>query len=268
MTQPTDRAAARTPPASDEVAFGVDVGGSGIKGAMIDLRTGALLDSRIKIATPSPATPAAVADTVRTIVDRAQWSGPVGITLPSVIRGGIVRTAANIDGAWIGVDAVSHFRDALGGLDVKVLNDADAAGLAEDRYGGAADIDGVVVLLTFGTGIGSAILNHGTLVPNTEFGHLEVGGVEAEKRAASSARTRGNLSWKQWSHEVSTVLGALEDLLNPDVFIVGGGISRQSEKWVPRLTNRTPVRVAALHNTAGIAGAAITSVASSATVPQ
>lgn len=267
MTGVRGTEAAAMPPASDEVAFGVDVGGSGIKGAMIDLRTGAMIDSRIKIPTPSPATPDAVAQAVRTVVDRAQWDGSVGITLPSVIRAGVVRTAANIDVSWIGVDAVSHFRDALGGLDVKVLNDADAAGLAEDRFGAAADVDGVVMLLTFGTGIGSAILNHGMLVPNTEFGHLEVDGVEAEQRAASSARTREKLSWRKWSAEVTRVLSAIEDLVNPDVFIVGGGISRESAKWVPRLTNETSVRVATLHNTAGIAGAAITSVASAGTVP-
>ncbi len=258
----TGTGAAGTPPAaSHEIAFGVDIGGSGIKGAMVDLRTGALAAPRIKIKTPSPATPEAVAATVRAVVDRAQWHGPVGITLPSVIRGGVVRTAANIDRSWVGIDAAAHFRDALGGLDTVVLNDADAAGIAEDRFGAAADVDGAVVLLTFGTGIGSAVLNHGVLLPNTEFGHLEVGGTEAEHRAASSVRTRESLSWKHWSAEVSRVLVAIEELLNPDVFVVGGGISRESEKWVPRLTNRTPVRVARLHNTAGIVGAAMLSAA-------
>ncbi len=246
--------------ASHEIAFGVDIGGSGIKGAMVDLRTGDFVDSRIKIATPSPATPHAVAETVRTIVERAQWAGPVGITLPSVVRGGIVRTAANIDPSWIGVAAADHFRDALG-LDCAVLNDADAAGIAEDRYGAASDVDGAVMLLTFGTGIGSAILNHGMLIPNTEFGHLEVDGKEAEHRAASSVRTRKNMSWKHWSAEVSRVLVAIERLVYPDVFIVGGGISRDSDKWVPRLTNETPVRVATLHNRAGIAGAALMAAA-------
>ncbi len=249
-----------TAPASHEVAFGVDIGGSGIKGAMVDLRTGDFVDARIKIPTPSPATPDAVADTVRTIVDRAQWAGPVGITLPSVVRGGVVRTAANIDPSWIGVPATAHFSDALG-LDCTVLNDADAAGIAEDRYGAASDVDGAVMLLTFGTGIGSALLNRGVLVPNTEFGHLEVDGKEAEHRAASSVRTRKNLSWKHWSAEVSRVLVAIERLVYPDVFIVGGGISQDSDKWVPRLTNATPVRVATLHNRAGIVGAALMAAA-------
>ncbi len=252
-----DERPARGVPGPHEVAFGVDIGGSGIKGAIVDLRSGEFAGPRIKIRTPSPATPDAVAGTVRQIVDRAGWEGPVGITLPSVVRGGMVRTAANIDPSWIGVDAVGHFRKVLGGREVIVLNDADAAGLAEDRYGAAADVDGVVMLLTFGTGIGSAILNRGVLVPNTEFGHLEVGGKEAEHRAASSVRTREDMSWKHWSAQVDRVLVAIENLVNPDVFIVGGGISRDSDKWVPRLTNTTPVRVASLHNRAGIVGAAL-----------
>lgn len=256
-----------SPPGSQDVAFGVDIGGSGVKGAMVDLRTGALVDKRVKISTPRPATPAAIAETVRAITDRAQWEGPVGITVPSVVRGGVTRTAANIDPSWIGLDAVSLFRDALGTGDVRVLNDADAAGIAEDHFGGASDIDGVVVLLTFGTGIGSAILNRGVLVPNTEFGHIEIDGIEAEHRAASSVRTREKLSWSQWSAEVSRVLVAIENLVNPDVFIVGGGISREADKWVPRLTNSTPVRVATLHNTAGIVGAALMSKAQPSVVP-
>lgn len=239
------------------LGFGVDVGGSGIKGATVDLATGELVEDRIKIETPHPATPEAVAATVAEIVARARWEGPVGITLPSVVTSGIARTAANIDKSWIGTDARAVFSRALGGRDVTVLNDADAAGLAEDRYGAGKDVDGVVVLLTFGTGIGSAIIHNGVLLPNTEFGHMEVDGREAEHRAASSVKDTEGLSYKEWAAEVSRVLCRFEDLLWPDLFIAGGGISRKHEKWIPRLENRTPVVPAALLNTAGIVGAAL-----------
>ncbi|GAB2650259.1 polyphosphate--glucose phosphotransferase [Prescottella soli] len=237
--------------------FGVDVGGSGIKGAIVDLGTGELIEDRIKIETPHPATPEAVAATAAEIVARARWEGPVGITLPSVVTSGIARTAANIDKSWIGTDARAVFSRALGGREVTVLNDADAAGLAEDRYGAGKDADGVVVLLTFGTGIGSAVIHNGVLLPNTEFGHMEVDGREAEHRAASSVKDTQGLSYKEWAAEVTRVLCRFEDLLWPDLFIAGGGISRKHEKWIPRLENRTPVVPAALLNTAGIVGAAM-----------
>lgn len=256
------------PPSSRDVGFGVDVGGTGIKGGMVDLRTGALIDKRLKIATPSPATPEAVADTVHEIVGRFNWQGPLGITLPSVVRGGTVRTAANIDKSWIGVDAESLFGSRLDGLPVDVLNDADAAGLAEDRFGGGKGQTGVVVLLTFGTGIGSAVLNNGVLLPNTEFGHLEVDGKIAEHRAAASVREAKGMSWHHWSKEVSRVLEAVENLVSPDLIIAGGGVSREAAKWIPLLTNRTPVTAAVLKNTAGIVGAAMVAAArSSAAVP-
>ncbi len=245
------------PPGSGDVGFGVDVGGSGIKAGLVDLRTGSLVDKRVKIATPSPATPEAIAGTVRELVDKCQWQGPLGITLPSVVRGGIVRTAANIDKSWIGIDAATMFSEALDGLPVQMINDADAAGLAEDRFGAGRTQSGVVVLLTFGTGIGSAVLNNGVLLANTEFGHLEVGGQEAEHRAAASVRTAKKLSWHDWSKEVSRVLVVIEDLIWPDLIIAGGGISRKSAEWIPLLTNRTPVTAAALLNSAGIVGAAM-----------
>lgn len=237
-------------------SFGVDVGGSGVKGGVVDLDTGLLVGDRIKILTPQPATPDAVAATVADIVTQAGWNGPVGVTLPAVVTAGITRTAANIDPSWIGADARALFSRVLGGRPVTVLNDADAAGVAEDRYGAGRDVDGVVVLLTFGTGIGSAILNHGVLLPNTEFGHMEVDGKEAEHRASSAVKERKDLSYKEWAKEVSRVLTRYEDLLWPDLFIAGGGISRKSEKWIPHLTNRTPVLPAALRNEAGIVGAA------------
>jgi polyphosphate glucokinase len=238
-------------------AFGIDIGGSGVKGAAVDLATGELTHERIKIATPQPATPNAIAETVSKLVAQAGWNGPVGITLPSVVVNGIARTAANIDKSWIDTDARQLFSLALGGREVVVLNDADAAGMAEDRYGAARNVDGLVMLLTFGTGIGSALLCRGTLVPNTEFGHIEIDGKEAEHRAASSVKERKNLSYQDWAAQVTRVLITLENLLWPDVFVAGGGISRDSEHWIPLLGNRTPVVAAHLRNTAGIVGAAM-----------
>ncbi|WP_067894112.1 polyphosphate--glucose phosphotransferase [Nocardia vaccinii] len=238
-------------------AFGIDIGGSGVKGALVDLTTGDLAHERIKIATPHPATPNAIAETVSELVKKADWDGPVGITLPSVMVNGIARTAANIDKSWVDTDARQLFSLALGGRDVVVLNDADAAGLAEDRYGAAKNIEGLVILLTFGTGIGSALMYRGTLVPNTEFGHIDIDGKEAEHRAASSVKERKNLSYKEWAAQVTKVLVTLENLLWPDVFVAGGGISRDAEHWIPLLGNRTPVVAAHLRNTAGIVGAAM-----------
>jgi polyphosphate glucokinase len=239
------------------IGFGVDVGGSGVKGGVVDLETGKLVGDRIKILTPQPSTPEAVADTVAEIVRQASWDGPVGITLPSVVTGGVARSAANIDKKWIGTDARALFSEALGGRSVTVLNDADAAGIAEDALGAGRDAKGVIILLTFGTGIGSAILHNGVLLPNTEFGHMEVDGKEAEHRAASSVKEDKDLSYKEWAVEVSRVLTRFEDLLWPDLFIAGGGISRKHEKWIPHLTNRTTVVPAALLNSAGIVGAAL-----------
>lgn len=238
-------------------AFGIDIGGSGVKGALVDLTTGDLVHERIKIATPHPATPNAIAETVSELVKKADWDGPVGITLPSVMVNGIARTAANIDKSWVDTDAHQLFSLALGGRDVVVLNDADAAGMAEDQYGAAKNIDGLVMLLTFGTGIGSALMYRGTLMPNTEFGHIDIDGKEAEHRAASSVKERENLSYKEWAAQVTKVLVTLENLLWPDVFVAGGGISRDAEHWIPLLGNRTPVVAAHLRNTAGIVGAAM-----------
>jgi polyphosphate glucokinase len=238
-------------------AFGVDIGGSGVKGGIVDLATGNLVGDRVRIDTPQPATPDAIAATTAQVVKSFAWDGPVGITLPSVVTGGIARTAANIDKSWIGTDAVALFSGVLGDSPVTVINDADAAGLAEDRYGAGKDVSGVVILLTFGTGIGSAVLNNGVLLPNTEFGHMEVDGKEAEHRAASSIKERDELSWKKWCKEVTKVLECYEALFWPDLFVAGGGVSRKGDKWIPLLTNRTPVVPAALLNTAGIVGAAM-----------
>ncbi|HEY2723684.1 MAG TPA: ROK family protein [Pseudonocardiaceae bacterium] len=235
--------------------FGVDIGGSGIKGCTVDLRSGSLADERIRVPTPQPATPQAVAEVVAEITHEFGWNGPMGVTLPCVIKQGVALTAANIDHSWKGVDAASLFSEYCG-VPVVVLNDADAAGLAEMRFGAGRDHDGVVLLLTFGTGIGSALFLDGELVPNTELGHLQVDGADAEHRAAAAAREAEGLSWDEWAARVSRYLQVLEDLCWPDLYIVGGGVSRKSDKWLPALECRTPVVAAALRNDAGIVGAA------------
>ncbi|GGF40922.1 polyphosphate--glucose phosphotransferase [Williamsia phyllosphaerae] len=238
-------------------AFGVDVGGSGIKGGIVDLDTGELVGDRFKVLTPQPSTPAAVAGGIKEVVDHFSWDGPVGVTLPSVVSGGVVKTAANIDKGWIDSDPYALLAGVLGDRPLAVLNDADAAGMAEDAYGAGKDAKGMVMLLTFGTGIGSAILFHGKLLPNTELGHMEVGGKEAEHQASSKIKEDNDWSYEKWAGHVSTVLTAYENLFWPDLFIAGGGISRKAHKWIPHLSNRTPVVPATLQNTAGIVGAAM-----------
>ncbi len=250
---PEEAAVARTKPPT---AYGVDIGGSGIKGAIVDLGRGELATPRVKYPTPQPSTPEAVADVVARLVREVEWTELVGATVPAVIKHGVARTAANVDRSWIGTDADAVFTKATG-CDVTVLNDADAAGLAESRYGAAKDVPGLVILLTFGTGIGSAMLVDGRLVPNTELGHLELDGHEAEKRAASSAKDAEGLSFKQWAKRVQRYLAHVEMLFSPDLFVLGGGVSRNAEKWVPLLDLRTPVRTAELLNNAGIVGAAL-----------
>ncbi len=237
--------------------FGVDVGGSGIKGGIVDMDTGLLIGERIKVLTPQPATPSAVAKGIAEVVNRFGWTGPLGVTYPGVVAHGVVQTAANVDKSWIGTNARDVISAELNGQDVTILNDADAAGLAEARYGAGREQSGLVVLLTFGTGIGSAVIHNGALIPNTEFGHLEVGGKEAEQRAASSVKERNDWSYEKWAEQVTRVLVAIENAIWPDLFIAGGGISRKADKWVPLLENRTPVVAAALQNDAGIVGAAM-----------
>ena len=238
-------------------ALGVDVGGSGVKGAIVDLDTGQLIGERLRLQTPQPATPQAVTATVAEVVRHFDWTGPLGVTYPGVVVDGVVATAANVDRSWIGMNAAQAYSEAMGGRRVTVLNDADAAGLAEQRYGAGRNRNGVVVLLTFGTGIGSAVIHNGMLLPNTEFGHIEVDGKEAEHRAASSVKERKEWSYRRWTKEVTKVLVAVENAIWPDLFIAGGGISRKADKWIPLLKNRTPVVAAELLNTAGIVGAAM-----------
>ena len=238
-------------------ALGIDIGGSGIKAAPVDVTTGKLLADRRKIETPRPALPDAVADVVKQLTTAFSWSGPVGITFPGVVADGVTRTAANMDPAWLGLDAGALFGKAAGNP-VRVLNDADAAGVAEMTFGAGVGEQGTVLMLTFGTGIGSALFIKGILVPNTEFGHVELHGEDAEKRASERAKELHDLSWGKWAGRVDEYLRHIEAVLSPSLFIVGGGVSRQSEKWVPRLTGiRARIVPAALLNDAGIVGAAM-----------
>lgn len=239
------------------MAFGVDIGGSGVKGALVDLDAGEELTPRAKIATPRPSTPDAVAEVVRTLVDNEHWDGAVGITLPSVINNQVAATAANIDPSWIGVDVQEVFSRHLGKRDIAVLNDADAAGIAEVRYGDPTTRTGAVMMLTFGTGIGSALLMNGHLYPNTELGHMPFRDTTAEKYASSKVREIENLTYEQWAARVDAVLHEYSRLFNPTTFVVGGGISRDADKWVPLLTVTQNVLPAALRNEAGIIGAAL-----------
>ena len=238
-------------------ALGIDIGGSGIKAAPVDVATGQLLTERQKIATPRPARPDAVADVVKQLTTSFSWSGPVGITFPGVVTDGEIRTAANLDPAWIGLDAGALFGKAAGNP-VRVLNDADAAGVAEMTFGAGVGENGTVLMLTFGTGIGSALFTQGVLVPNTEFGHIEIHGTDAEKRASERAKGLHDLSWGKWAGRVDEYLRHVEALLSPHLFIVGGGISKEADKWVPRLTGiRARIVPAVLLNNAGIVGAAM-----------
>lgn len=238
--------------------LGIDIGGSGIKGAPVNLTTGQFAADRLRIETPQPSTPSAVADTVAKIVDHFedQIAGQaIGITLPAVVTRGIVRTAANIDQSWIGTEAEHLLSEKLG-HPVTVVNDADAAGVGELHYGAARENDGMVLVATLGTGIGTALLNEGGLVPNTEFGHLELDGHDAEHKAADSAREREDLSWEDWAERLQRYFGHLEDLLWPDLIVVGGGVSKKAHKFLPLLHLRAPIVPAQLQNAAGIVGAA------------
>lgn len=242
---------------AEHYCCGIDIGGSGVKGAIVDMRTGEFVGERIKIATPQPATPEAVASTAAEILNQLEWDGPVGVCLPSVVTDQVARSAANVDSTWIGTNVHDLFTEHFGGRHIAVLNDADAAGLAEVAFGDETARTGAVLFLTFGTGIGSAFLMDGELYPNTEIGHMIVDGKEAEHQASSSAKDREDLSYKKWAKRVDKVLTEYEKLFNPATFVVGGGISRKHDKWVPLLTIETPVVPAQLRNRAGIVGAAM-----------
>jgi polyphosphate glucokinase len=242
-------------PNTDHV-LGVDVGGSGIKGAIVDIGTGTLVSGRHRIATPEPATPKAMGRVVARIVKHFAWQGMVGCGMPGPVKQGRVLALANLDKAWVGISADEAYSNACGRA-VSVINDADAAGMAEMRFGVGRDLSGVVVVTTLGTGIGTAVFVNGILVPNTELGQLELGGRRAEERAAARIRKERNLSWKRWAKYLDEYLQAVENILWPDAFIIGGGVSRKTEKFLPLLTLKTPVYTAALRNEAGIIGAAL-----------
>ena len=241
-------------------ALGIDVGGSGIKAALVDLDAGAFIGERIRVETPHPATPEAVVKVTADLVAQFDHDGPIGIGFPSPIVGGVTTMAANIDPLWVGAQAEHLFADALG-APVTVINDADAAGLAEATYGAAKDVPGVVILLTLGTGIGSALIHNGVLVPNTEMGHIQVRGKDAERRAAASVREDHDLSWHKWANHLSEVIDVIDHLFWPDLVLLGGGVSRKADKFVPLLEVRPPVRAATLQNAAGIVGAATAAAA-------
>ncbi len=237
--------------------LGIDIGGSGIKGAPVDVDEGSLSGERRRISTPQPAVPEAVADVVTEIVEYFEWQGLVGCTFPAVVKNGLTLTAANVDPTWVGTDARSLFERRTG-RKFFVMNDADAAGVAEMAFGAGRGRTGVVLMITLGTGIGSALFLDGQLVPNTEFGHLEIAGKDAERRASARVRTEQGLSWEAWAQRLNTYLERLDALLSPDLVIVGGGVSKKSEKFVPLL--HCEVVPAQLLNDAGIVGAALAAV--------
>jgi len=247
--------------------LGIDIGGTGIKGAPVDVEKGTLTADRYRLLTPKPALPAAVADVVAEVVAKFGGDGPVGATFPAVIRAGVAETAANVDKSWIGEDVAKRFGTAVGRPFV-VLNDADAAGLAEMRFGAGRNKQGVVMMVTLGTGIGSALFLNGVLVPNTELGHLELGGKEAEKRASEIVREEKHLSWKKWGARVDAYLRYLELLFSPDLFVIGGGISKKATKFFGYLKTRAPIVPAQLLNEAGIVGAAVAAMEAQRSSPE
>ena len=245
------------------VAVGVDVGGSGIKVGLVDVERGALSGPRLRVKTPQPSTPAVVVPIIVKTIRRSLLEAgvtapdvPVGVGMPAVVIDGVTKSAANIDQGWIDYDLGAQLRSSLPGP-VVVLNDADAAGLAEMRFGAGAGERGVVIVLTLGTGVGSGLFNDGVLVPNTELGHMEIRGRAAERRSASSARTRRGLSWKAWANDLDEHLEAIDRLFSPTLIILGGGVSKDADKFIGRLTVRPRVVPATLRNDAGIVGAAM-----------
>lgn len=236
--------------------LGIDIGGSGIKGAPVDTEKGELLEERHRIPTPQPSTPDAVADVVAEIAQQFKWKGPIGCTFPAVVKGGVVYSAANVDKRWIGTNGKALFEEKTG-CKVTLVNDADAAGLAEMRFGAGQSEDGLVIMLTFGTGIGSALFIDGHLVPNTELGHLEIRGKDAEARASARVRQEKDLSWPKWAERVDEYLQRVEFLFSPDLFIIGGGVSKSYERFLPLLNTRARIVPAQLLNDAGIVGAAV-----------
>ncbi|MCY4622955.1 MAG: ROK family protein [bacterium] len=250
-----------------DARLGIDIGGSGIKGAPVDLVSGALAADRRRIPTPQPALAEPVSRTLGKIVGSFSGvTGPIGCAFPGIVISDRIYSAANLDSSWIGVDAGARFSEACG-RPVVMINDADAAGLAEARFGAAAGRSGVVLVLTLGTGIGSALLHHGRLVPNTELGHLELGGEVIEKRASNRARKAQKLSFGEWTERLNRYLAHLDRLLSPDLVVIGGGISKRFDTFGPHLRSRADLVPAALRNNAGIVGAALRAAESEAAQP-
>lgn len=236
--------------------FGLDIGGSGIKGAPVDVERGELLGERFRIPTPQPATPESMIATAAEVVRSFGWDGPIGCGFPAVVKQGVVHTAANIAPEWIGYDLCGALQQTLS-MPVHALNDADAAGLAEMHFGAGRGQRGVVLMITIGTGLGTALFVDGVLVPNTELGHIEIRGKDAELRASDRVREQKELSWKQFARRFDEYLDTIQRLLWPDLIILGGGVSKIADKFVPRLTSRAPIAVAQFYNNAGIVGAAL-----------
>lgn len=243
--------------ASNQTVLGIDIGGSGMKAAEVAVDHGLLLAERVRIVTPQPATPDAMAAVIAELIDAHDWTGPVGCTFPGVIRNhAVVETAANLDDSWVGVDASALFGSA--DSPVTMINDADAAGLAEVRL--REDTGGVVFMLTIGTGLGTAVFNDGVLLPNTELGHIEIDGVDAEEQASNRIKKAQGLSTEEWAPRLERYLNTIEDLLSPDLFIIGGGISKYFDDFAPLLKTRARLEPARLRNHAGIVGAAMSAV--------
>lgn len=244
-------------------AIGIDIGGTGMKGGIVDLATGTLIGDRVRFDTPKPATPTAVAEVVAQIVaelatraEAPDTNSAIGVAFPAIIHQGVARSASNVDKSWIGTDVDELFTTRLG-REVHVMNDADAAGLAEAHFGAGAGVAGTVLVITLGTGIGSALIHNGVLIPNVELGHLEIDSAVAESRASASAREREDLSWKEYSKRLQRFFSHVEFLFSPTLFIIGGGISKRAEDYLPRLSLNTPITVATSKNNAGIVGAAL-----------
>ncbi len=236
--------------------LGIDVGGSGIKGAPVDLIAGKLIAERIRIKTPDKAEPKPIAEVVQQIAQSFDWKGPIGIGFPAPIKAGVAMMAANVSEKWVGVNADDLFTKTTG-LSCTMINDADAAGLAEMSFGAGRGQKGSVIMITLGTGIGSAVFYRGKLLPNTEFGHIEIKGKDAEARASDAARQREDLSWKKFAKRLDRYLEMMDKLFWPDLFIIGGGVSKEHEKFLPLLKIKVPVVAAQLLNEAGIIGAAL-----------
>lgn len=236
--------------------LGIDIGGSGIKGAPVNIETGTLMRERYRIDTPQPSIPDAVGDVVAEVAAQFAWTGPIGCTFPAVVKEGVVYSAANVDKSWIGIDGQTLLKEKTG-CPLMLVNDADAAGMAEMEFGSGRHHKGIVILLTLGTGIGSALFVNGVLLPNTELGHIEMHGKDAERWASDHARKRRELSWEAWAERVNEYVGRIEFLFSPDLIIIGGGVSKKHDKFLPLLHTRAPIIPAQLLNDAGIVGAAL-----------